>query len=237
MDNGSGFENSGFGGGGFGGYGNVRATNPFNQTLYNYGPSEYDATQRFVTTYTYRIPVPRFSNWAAKRFAEGWRMTGITTFQSGFPLDVIDSSFRSLTCWAYDWTSCWDVPNMPTSPQYTNPRSSSFSNTVTTTGLSADDHYLFNPNTFARASIGVQGNTGRNPLRGPGLNNFDWAFFKDTQITESTRIELRFEFYNLFNHTQFSSSGVTTDINSVNFGRILAANDPRLIQLAAKFYF
>jgi hypothetical protein len=237
MDNGSGFENSGFGGGGFGGYGSIRATNPFNQTLYNYGPSEYSATQRFVTTFTYRIPAPHSSNWAAKRLIEGWRLTGITSLQSGFPMDVIDSSFRSLTCWAYTWTSCWDVPDTVGAPQFANPRSSSFTNTVTTSGLSASDHYLFNPNTFVRAPIGVQGDAGRNLLHGPGINDFDWALFKDTQITESTRIELRFEFYNLFNHTQFSGAGIRTDINSRNFGRILAADDPRLIQLAAKFYF
>jgi hypothetical protein len=126
---------------------------------------------------------------------------------------------------------------LASAPQYANPRSSSFTNTVTRSGLSANSHYLFNPNTFVRAPIGVQGNAGRNPLRGGGLNNFDWAFFKDTRITESTRVELRFEFYNLFNHTQFNPSGVSTNIQSSNFGRILAARDPRLIQLAAKFYF
>jgi hypothetical protein len=78
---------------------------------------------------------------------------------------------------------------------------------------------------------------GRNLLRGPGIYNFDFALFKDTKLTESTRIELRFEFYNLFNHTQFDPNGIVTNINSSNFGRILAAHDPRLIQLAAKFYF
>jgi hypothetical protein len=240
MDNGSGFENSGFGGGGFGGYGQLRATNPFNQTLYNYGPSEYDATQRFAVSFSYRFPTPHISNWAGKRLVGGWRMTGITALQSGFPLDVIDSSYRSLTCTEINWTACWDIPDMPSSPQYANPRTSSFTNTVTVSGLLPEDHYLFNPNTFVRAPIGVQGNAGRNPLRGPGLNNFDWALFKDTQITESTRIELRFEFYNLFNHTQFSTAGagaMTTDINSPDFGRVLAAQNPRLIQLAAKFYF
>lgn len=237
MDDGSGFENSGFGGGGFGGYGSLRATNPFNQSQYNHGSSEYDATHRFVVSYTYLIPVPHFSDWAAKRIVEGWRLSGDTVLQSGFPLDVVDSSYRSLTCWAYVWTACWDVPNIASAPQYADPRSSSFTNTVTRSGLSAKNNYLFNPNTFARAPIGVQGNAGRNPLRGPGLNNFDWALFKDTHITESTRIELRFEFYNLFNHTQFNPSGVSTNIQSSNFGRILAARDPRLIQFAAKFYF
>ena len=164
-------------------------------------------------------------------------MSGATIFQGGFPLDVVDSSYRSLTCSPFTWTACWDVPNMTASPQYVDPHNSKLTNTVTRAGLSARDHYWFNPNTFAHSAYGVQGNAGRNPLRGPGINNFDWSFFKDTQITESTRIELRFEVYNLFNHTQFNPSGSTTDINSSSFGRILAARDPRLIQLAAKFYF
>jgi hypothetical protein len=239
MDDGSGFENTGFGGGGYGAYGSTRATNPFNQKLANYGSSSFDTTHRAVISYTYLIPpIHHFDNWAAKRLVEGWRMSGTTTFQAGFPLDVVDSSFRSLTCWAYTWTACWDVPDQTAAPQYADPRSSSFTNTVYGSTLSAQDHYLFNPNaSFARSTIGVQGNAGRNPLRGPGINNFDWALMKDTHITESTRIELRFEFYNVFNHTQFNPSGVSTNINSRNFGRILAAYDPRVIQLAAKFYF
>jgi hypothetical protein len=74
-------------------------------------------------------------------------------------------------------------------------------------------------------------------LRGPGINNFDFALLKDTKLTEKAGIELRFEFYNLFNHTQFDPSGIVADINSDNFGRILAARDPRLIQLATKIHF
>lgn len=229
LDNGSGFENSGFGGGGFGGFGGIRATNPFNQTLYNYGSSEYDAKNRFVATYTYLIPpIHHFSNGVAKRFFEGWMMSGITTLQSGFPLDVVDSNYTSLTCSALNFTACWDVPNQLGPPAYLDPRTSS---------VSGSDHYWFNPSTFASADFGSQGNAGRNPLRGPKIANFDWAFMKDTQFTESTSLELRFEFFNLFNHTQFDAGGITTDINDSNFGRILAARNPRLIQLAAKFYF
>ena len=60
---------------------------------------------------------------------------------------------------------------------------------------------------------------------------------KDTAVTESTKFELRFEFFNLFNHTQFDPNGITTDINSPTFGQETAAHDPRIIQLAGKFYF
>jgi hypothetical protein len=96
----------------------------------------------------------------------------------------------------------------------------------------------FNPSAFAPEPLGQIGNAGRNPLRGPGLNNFDFALEKETKITEQTRIELRFEFFNLFNHTQFDPLGITTDINAgPAFGTEVAAHSPRLIQLGAKLYF
>ncbi|HEY6293825.1 MAG TPA: carboxypeptidase-like regulatory domain-containing protein [Terriglobia bacterium] len=230
MDDGSGFENSGFGGGGFGGFGEIRGTNPFNRRLYDYGPSIYDATQRFVINYVYAIPSVRHFNSFQRlpsRLTDGWQMSGITTFQSGFPLDVIDSALSSLTCPGFptSFYTCPDVPNLVGPIQYLNPRTSPTNN-------------WFNPSAFAPEPLGVFGNAGRNLLRGPGINNFDFALMKDTRITESTRIELRFEFFNLFNHTQFDPNGITTDINAGPvFGQELAAYDPRLIQLAAKFYF
>ncbi len=239
MDNGSGFENSGFGGGGFGGFGDLRGINPFNQTLYDHGPSIYDARHRFVVSYTYEIPsIRHFDNFAAKRFFDGWRMSGITTFQSGFPLDVFDGNFLSLACTGSAFYQCPDVPNVASSAVYVDPHTSKFVNTATDpTNKTSLDHYLFNPNTFAQEAAGTFGNAGRNLLRGPGIANFDWGFYKDTTITERARLELRFEFFNLFNHTQFNPSGTTTDISSTDFGRILRARDPRLIQLAAKIYF
>jgi hypothetical protein len=239
LDDGSGFENAGFGGGGFGGFGNLRGTNPFNQSLYNYGSSIFDTTHRFVIAYTYDIPsIRHFNNWAAKRFFEGWRMTGITTFQTGFPLDVVDGNFLSLACVAYTFYACPDVPNVVSKPQYADPRTSSFVNTATdSSNTDALDHYWFNPNTYAVEAAGTFGNAGRNSMRGPRIASFDFGFFKSTAITEKTRLELRFEFYNLFNHTQFNPNGMDTDISSSDFGRISLARDPRVVQLAVKFYF
>jgi hypothetical protein len=227
MDDGSGFENSGFGGGGYGGYGSIRGTNPFNQRLYDYGPSGYDARQRFVISYTYDIPpVRHFNNWAAKRVFEGWRMNGITTFQTGFPLDVVDSNQRSLTCSGYTFYACPDVPNVVSSPKYLNPKVD-------------PNNMWFSDSTFTSAPLGTFGNAGRNMLRGPGIANFDFGFYKSTRIHENKSLELRFEFFNLFNHTQFSPVNIDTDYADVgsSFGQIVSARDPRLIQLAAKFYF
>ncbi len=227
MDDGSGFENSGFGGGGYGGYGFIRGINPYNQSLYDYGPSGYDARQRFVISYTYDIPpVRRFNNWALQRVFEGWRMNGITTFQTGFPLDVIDSNLRSLTCSGYTFYACPDVPDLVSTPKYIDPKVD-------------PDHLWFNSNAFASAPLGTFGNAGRNLLRGPGIANFDFGFYKSTRIREQMSFELRFEFFNVFNHTQFSPVNIDTDFADVgsSFGQIVSARDPRIVQLAAKFYF
>jgi Carboxypeptidase regulatory-like domain len=232
MDDGSSFENSGFGGGGFGGFGALRGENPFNRHAYDYGPSIYDATNRLVLNYVYEIPSIRHFDsfsWMPERLTNGWQISGITTFQSGFPLDVVDSGFRSLACAGFTFYACPDTPNLVGTVQYTDPRTSSFN---------GSQHYWFNPSAFAPEAFGTFGNAGRNLMRGPGLNNWDFSLMKDTRITENTRMELRFEFFNLFNHTQFDPSGITTDINAGPlFGQELKAYSPRLIQLAAKFYF
>ena len=126
-------------------------------------------------------------------------------------------------------------------PQIVDPRNSQFVNRTTNPNNSqALDHYWFDPNSFALAPFGSIGNAGRNFFHGPGINNFDLAVLKDVEIKEQTRLQLRFESLNFFNHTQFLHGGgvyLDSDINSSNFGRVLAARDPRLIQLAAKLYF
>lgn len=231
MDNGSGFENSGFGGSGSGGFGQLRSINPFNRDGADYGNSIYDATQRLVINYVYELPsVRRFTalRWMPGRLTDGWQISGITTFQSGFPLDVVDTAFPSLTSSFYTYYSgagaAWDVPNVNGPTTYQNPRNNA-------------TNLWFNGSNFSAPTVGTEGNAGRDILRGPGRNDFDFALEKDTRITESTRVELRFEFFNLFNHTQFDPGGITTDFNSSRFGTETAAFSPRVIQLGAKFYF
>jgi hypothetical protein len=228
LDISSGYENSGFGGSGSGGFGELRSTNPFNPHV-DYGSSNYDARNRLVISYLYQFPSLHTSQWMLGRLVDGWQISGITTFQSGFPLDVVDSNYPSLTSSAYTFYTyaggaAWDVPNVVGPIQYMNPRTSPTNAWVSRSA-------------FANPAFGVEGNAGRDILRGPGLNNFDFAVMKDTKITESTRVELRFEFFNVFNHTQFDPNGITTDINSPAFGQETAAHDPRIIQLAGKFYF
>ena len=214
--------------------------NPFNLRIM-YGPSDNDAPQRFVFSYDYTLPFYRFAH-RFRRLTDGWKLVGITTFQSGFPVRVANTAAPSDTCWGAAEVldvPCWDRPNRTGAAlNIGNPR------TYTINGTS---NYYFNPAAFTQAAPGTgTGTSPRNPLHGPGINNFDISLLKDIHITESKYIELRLETYNTFNHTQFTPysyqpnlgiGGVVADINDPRFGRVIAASGARVLQLAGKIYF
>ena len=239
FDDTSGFENSSFGeyGGQGGGYGgSIRASNPYCFPGCDYGASVFDAPQRLVISYVYQIPGLHGGDWWLDRLTQGWTISGITTFQEGFPVDIADLSNPSGGCQAGDF-SCWDGPNQIAPVHYMNPRTSGFwfsggsfaPVSCAATGCPAAG--------VSPTSVVAYGNAPRNPLRGPGLNNWDFALYKDTSISESMKIQLRMEAYNVFNHTQFNPDGIGTDISAGNFGQIAEAQNPRLMQLVAKFIF
>jgi hypothetical protein len=251
LDEASGFENSAFGGGGFGGFGSIRATNPYNPKL-DYGNTAFDARQRLVIGYYYQIPsIRHFQSmaWMPSRITDGWTVGGITTFQSGFPLDVVDGNLTSLLSSQFDISDngAIDVPSLTGKITYFNPRNGNNAQPETacaaagTPAATVSARFWFSPGAFTCESTpGVLGNAGRNILRGPGINNWDFELFKDTRITESTKLELRIEFYNAMNHAQFDPNSVITDISDSRFGQVTnvrPSNPTRLIQLAAKFYF
>jgi len=80
---------------------------------------------------------------------------------------------------------------------------------------------------------GTYGTLGYNAAgRGPGINNFDVGIHKQFALTEALRLEFRSEWFNLFNHTQFS--GIGTTFGTATFGRVTSARDARIGQMAVK---
>jgi len=233
IDIGSSFEDSSF---------NVRAINPYDFALER-GDSAFDARHRFVASYDYELPhLSKFWNNGFTKYAlDGWRLSGITTLQTGFPITVADTGFRSLTCDGYVFYDCWDAPNVNGPVATYDPRvTSSVNTTRNPNNQTALPYYYFNPNAFSLEAIGMLGNAGRNNFHGPGINNTDLALAKEVRFSESLSLELRLEAFNAFNHTQFrfSSSIISfSDINSGNFGRSLTAAPGRVVQLGAKVYF
>jgi hypothetical protein len=188
--------------------------------------SLFDARHRFVLSYLWELPVPRFQG--AKGVAlNGWAVSGITSFQAGFPIRIQSSNDSELMN-SFDF----ELPGKPDliAPFHTqDPRSH---------GL-----YQFDPNSFALPAqtdtstpLQLLGNSPRTICCGPGINNFDFSVQKITPIGEGKHLEFRAEYFNLFNHTQFlNPDGNISD--GADFGRIKRARDPRNIQFALKFGF
>ena len=103
----------------------------------------------------------------------------------------------------------------------------------------------FNTSVFARPSgRGDYGNAGKGIVRGPGINNWDFTLFKRFPLKKETRlIEFRWEFYNIVNHTQFSSIDTSAQFNPAGqqtdtlFGQVTAARAARIMQGSLRFRF
>jgi hypothetical protein len=218
IDNGSGFENSGFG---------VRGTNPFFPNL-NVGDSGQDARQRLVLGYIYTIPnLHKVASWAPSMIFGGWKFTGISTFQTGFPVNISDSGFRSLTCDGFSFYGCPDNANQVAAVTYSNPK---------TTSIGTRNNYYFAPTDFTRNPLGTFGNVGRDTIRAPGIFNSDLSFLKDTKFSEGKILQIGIEAFNAFNHTQFGAPA-TNVASPTTLGRIFGAAPGRIVQLRAKFNF
>src|SRR5262249_21405048 len=93
----------------------------------------------------------------------------------------------------------------------------------------------FNRAAFALPAAGTQGNAGRASLPGPGFWEIDTAVSRIFRVRESMNLEARAEAFNLTN--SYRAGIPVTAINNQNFGKILTAQDPRIMQLALKFVF
>jgi hypothetical protein len=239
IDNGSGFEDSGF---------QLRAVNPYPQfASLNKSNSSYDARKRFVAGYTYQFPRLRGDHTFLNMLVGGWQLSGITTFQSGFPVDISDSGFTSLTCDRFVYYDCWESPQQIGALHTGNPRTLAYTNQR---GKFVPHAWFVGtqvsgPTVFAPAATGTFGGVRRNSFAGPGINNWDMAVEKDIYFrpgNERQYLQLRLEGYNVFNHTQFCNPAgpfpcVNGNVRSSTFGQVTSVAPSRLVQLGAKFYF
>lgn len=188
--------------------------------------SAFDMTHNFVASYRYELPLNSlFQN--HKRLAQGWTISGITRFGTGFPVTLFNNKDTSLLGTIPNGinNNGVDTPNYVPGrlAVNTNPRN----------GKPA-----FNTALFSLPQLGDAGTARRRLFYGPGIGNFDMAVAKSLALTESKSLEFRAEAFNIFNHAQFyGPAAVNADINSARFGQVVSAASPRLVQMAARFLF
>jgi hypothetical protein len=188
--------------------------------------SAWDQRQTFVASYTLALPVESVFR-AYNRLTTEWTVSGNTRFASGFPVTLYDNSDNSLLGSLGNGVNNYllDTPQYLPGPLKIN-----------TNGRNGRP--AFNTSLFPEENPGQLGNARRRNFYGPGINNFDLTLQKNVRLVEARSLEFRAEAFNAFNHTQFyGPASVDGQVDDPNFGRIVSAAAPRLMQLVAKFNF
>jgi hypothetical protein len=202
--------------------------------------SAFDARHRIVVSYYWELPVRKYTGFTGK-LLNGWALSGITTFQTGFPIRIQSLADNELM-YSFDF-------ELPGEPRQLAP--------LHTMKPQNNGNYFFDPNSFTEngtddtappcsagaqfgcfdpSLLGTLGNAKRTICCGPHISNTDFAILKTITLSESRRIDFRAEFFNIFNHTQFFTPDGNTSDGS-QFGQVTQVRDPRLMQFALKFFF
>lgn len=198
----------------------------------SYGLSDFDRSHRLIGHYVYQLPFFHSAQGIERALLAGWSASGITTYQSGTPITVLDSAAAS----AFGLNGS----GTPTTPDVIGPIGQGLTHGSLHSRLNA---YL-NVNNFAPApAIGVDGSTGfgnlgRNPYRGPKQQNWDFSLAKTLVLHDTNQIRFGADFFNLWNHPVFNSPSFVDVESPGNFGAITSTvGSPRLIQFMARYSF
>ncbi len=199
----------------------------FEETLnpFNYAASRalslFNSKQRFVISYDWEIPARKYNGLMGK-LVDDWAISGITQFQSGFPIRLDTEDDTELIASIFFLGT--EAPSLVAPFQKLNPKT--------------NGGFLFNPNDFSDPPLGQFNNgTQRSICCGPGLEDWDFGIHKKIAIDETRYFQFRAELFNVFNHTNFYNPDGHFSDGPTEFGKITEAQDPRLVQFALKFYF
>jgi hypothetical protein len=200
--------------------------------------SRLDRTHVFVASYVYEIPTFHSgfaSSGLGRMLLGGWEIAGITTAQTGLPLNRVVQAATTVPARGTRPDIVSDpLQNIPDNPNGGIP-------------------YAFNPFAFRTTLSGQIGNSPRAPFRFPGQFFTDLNLTKNFNFSERYRLQFRAEFYNIFNKTIFNdvfqtipdrlptdaafSSISNLTATGSQFGQFFSTRDPRQIQFGLKFYF
>lgn len=215
--------------------GNLNSGDPHNFRQ-QYGLNSQYHPHRVTINYSWDLPFAQHSGLYGK-LLNGWNLSGVTTIQDGTPLTINDGSGATV----YGLTN--SRAQMCPGTTYAGIATSG-DMTSRLGGASGGPGYLNRSAFCTPPSIGGgtgYGNSGVGVILGPGQFDWDVSLAKTTTvggITERATLQFRAEFFNLFNHPQFSNP-VGLDVNSAaSFGQITSMSvNPRLIQFALKYAF
>ncbi len=206
----------------------------------DYGRSDFNVPFRFVSSWVYQLPFGRGKkfgadmNRAADLAVGGWQLTGVATFQKGFPYEVTAPDIQGIT---------------GTGGMRANYTSGCNIHDNTYSG-NLKQFFWLNMNCFTGPAFGTYGTTGRNFLNQPGINNWDMGLGKAFALGEHVKFVFKMDTFNTFNHHQYAqdvggllvagSGGnqpISSGVGSANAGLIYGASSSRVLQFGGKIQF
>ena len=178
----------------------------------------------------------------------GWQMSGIASFMSGPPVDL-SCGIAGMQTGVGGPVVCDSLGHLGVKKGSVN--DPQFGSTPT----------WFDPGVIGQVTLdqlradnqpGMFGNMGKNPLTGPGRNNWDLALMRNFKTPwfhgENSSVQFRFESFNTFNHPQWNAinigcsdqtapGGACNGPDNVGNGEVAGAFRPRILQLGLKFVF
>jgi hypothetical protein len=204
-------------------------SNPFNPK-YDRGSGTFDQRHILNLNYIYNFPFfASSSNMVARTALGGWQFAGITVWRSGYPVPIQYTGTDTL---GLGGGNTFNRSNLVARVSYPKTRLAWF-----TKSSFADP-----TGPWSGGANQGWGNAGKDAVVGPGFVNFNWSLYKTIALKEGglPSLELRFEFFNVFNHTQFggtTNDGLDRNSGDANFGQVTSAYDARTLQLGGKFHF
>ena len=189
-----------------------------------YALARTDRTHVFTANYVYELPFFRDANQLLRSTLGGWQFAGITYLWSGNPIPQITTGNTN------------GGRRGTRVNQIGDPRANLPANVP-------GGVYWFNPAAFEAPADGTYGNSGRAPLRLPGVHQWDLTLSKNWYPVQEMRIQFRAEMINAFNHTQFTGinaacPNTATSLSCVaagsRFGQLTSTRNPREIQLGLR---
>jgi hypothetical protein len=186
----------------------------------DYGPTANDIAHRVNLHWIYELPFGTGQRWLTNsplRFAlGGWSIGSVATFQTGAP-NTITNQTNNCNC----FSAGAQRPDALGNPN-----------------LSVDKRSLtawFNTAAFTQSAAYTFGDAGIGVVRGPGLINVDFSVLRNFRVTERIHTELRGEFFNALNHTNFGNPGAA--FGASTFGVINSAGPARQVEVGARILF
>ncbi|HLK05093.1 MAG TPA: carboxypeptidase regulatory-like domain-containing protein [Candidatus Acidoferrum sp.] len=182
------------------------------------GVSLLSAKHRFVFSPVWEIPFKKREGFAGKA-TNGWQVSAIITYQSGFPIRIQDGNDAELQSSFFFEDA--NTPQVTGKVQFLDPKK--------------NGGQYFSTGNITDPAPGTFGNLPHALCCGPAINNTDLVISKKTRFSERWDTEFRAEFYNAWNHTQFNNPD--GNFSDSTFGVIQKAKDPRLVQFGLKIFF